>query len=86
MINPDFYLELKSGIKIPVIRVKDFEGLPLNVAPSETLKLLQNGLGEIETEEGREIDNQIFYYAETFERTALLLFEIKNSTDIEVTF
>ena len=86
MINPDFYLELKNGIKIPVIRVKDFGGLTLNVARVEALKLLQNGLGEIKTAEAEEIDNQIFYYAETFESTSLLLSEIKNSADIEVTF
>jgi len=80
------YLELKSGIKIPLIQVTDTAGMPLNIAPIEALKLLQNGFGEIEGEEAERIDNSIFYYADCFKRNKKMLAEIKNTTGIKVDF
>lgn len=78
------YLELKSGIKIPLIQVTDKAGMPLNIAPSEALKLLQNNLGEIEGKEAERIDNNIFYYADCFKRSKKMLAEIKRTTSIKV--
>ena len=86
MKNPDLYLEMECGIKIPLIQVLDFEGLPLNVAPSNALKLLQNRYGKMEDEEAEAIDSQVFFYAESFERSEELLSEIKSATEIEVRF
>jgi len=80
------YLELKSGIKIPLIQVADKAGMLLNIAPSEALKLLQNEFGEMEGEEAERIDNHIFYYADCFKRTKKMLAEIKNTTGIKTRF
>jgi hypothetical protein len=86
MIEPDLYLELSCGIKIPVIQVIDSEGCELNIAPVATLKLLQNSRGNIYVEEAKEIDENIFFYADKFERSELMLMEITTATDIEVHF
>ena len=80
----DFYLELKCGIKIPVIEVcdKNNEDTLYLVAPSEALKLLQNDKEEFEGE-GEQIDNRIFYYADHFAKDKLMIAEIEASTDID---
>ncbi len=84
-VVPDDYIKMNCGITIPVIEVcdKDDEDLTYLVAPSEALKLLQNGMGEIEGEEATQIDNQIFYFADHFAKDKLMIAEIEASTDIE---
>jgi len=82
--TPDDYIEMKCGIKIPVIELcdKDDEDLTYLVAPSESLKLLQDSFGNFEGE-GEEIDNKIFYFADHFAKDKLMIAEIEASTDID---
>lgn len=80
-LNPDGYIEMKCGIKIPFIVIID-EDLELKVAPSKALPLIQNGMGNLEGDEAEEIDNQIFFWADTFERSEEMLKEIEESTEI----
>jgi hypothetical protein len=81
-LKPDGYIEMKCGIKIPFIIIID-EDLELKVAPSKALPLIQNGLGELEGEEAEEIDDEVFFWADTFERSEEMLKEIEASTEIK---
>jgi len=83
MRKADDYIELKCGIQIPIIVLIDKEKNALSVVPVEAKKLLSNDDGETFTEEGAPLDELIFFYADTFEKSPKMIKEIVDATGIK---